>query len=192
VLRLGFSEDSLHNDDKFLFINFEFRLILIISSFVLGNSVTEQETSQFKLLLLIVVRSDLIKPKTHGLCVVLFALCSDQSALGFLSQSDDHFIFVLTPLGSVFTVTSVLVSIVVGATDTSLEVTAFTVFSSAVATLVVRFTLLIVTSLASAFILLEISTFVKAGSNIGQSLSDTNFSGSDRVVYRGDTCDLFS
>jgi hypothetical protein len=158
MLRLCLTEDSLHNDKLFLLIDFEWCCVLIEPFLILSKTVSEQENSQLRLLFLVVVRRDLIEPKSDGLGVILLALCSNQGAFGCFSQCDDHLIFVLAPLGSVFSAVSVLVStIIVRFTDSTLEITTIPLFSTTVAALLVWLSLLVVPTLASTLVFLEVS-----------------------------------
>lgn len=85
MLRLRLTEDSLHNDKLFLLINFEWGCILIEPILILCNAVSEQKYSQFRLLLFVVVRRDLIEPKSDGLGFILLTLCSYQCTFGCFS-----------------------------------------------------------------------------------------------------------
>jgi hypothetical protein len=82
MLDLGFSKDGLHNNHEFWFFNHELRLVLIVTRLVFGDSVPEEEFSQFSLLFQIVVRGDLIEPKTHSLGVILLHFGSLQVCFG--------------------------------------------------------------------------------------------------------------
>jgi len=130
--------------------------LLLKARFIHSNSVAEEQASQLSFLFIVVVRSDLVEPQSDSLGVILLALCGLQVFLGGLSQCDHHLIFVLSPLGSVFTLTSVLVPIIVGSALSSVEVTTLTVLSTTV-TLLEGFTLLVVAALTSTFVFVEIS-----------------------------------
>jgi hypothetical protein len=82
MLDLGLSEDSLHDDDKFMFIEHELGLAFIVAILVFGSTIPEEKFSEFSLLFLIVVRGELIEPQTHSLGVVLLNFGSLQVSLG--------------------------------------------------------------------------------------------------------------
>ena len=97
MLGLSFPEDGFHYDFLLIFIDFKRSLLLNIPRLALGYSVTEHQDTQLRLLLVVVVWSDLVKPKTHILGIVLSPSSDLNVLFRFLFEFNNHLIFSLAP-----------------------------------------------------------------------------------------------
>ena len=100
MFSLGLSYNGL--GDNFQLILVDDKLSLLIEAFfVFCFSVTENQLAEFTGLLIVFVRSDFIKPKTHSLCVIFALLGIVLVFLFFFFELHDHLIFLLSKSGIV-------------------------------------------------------------------------------------------
>lgn len=101
MFSLGLSENGLDDNLLLILVDDELLSLLIEAFLIFCLSVTEHQLAEFVGLLFVVVRSDLIKPKTHSLCVIFALLSIFLVLLCFFFKLHDHLIFFLSPSGSV-------------------------------------------------------------------------------------------
>ncbi len=80
-----------------LLVDLEVRILLIKALFFFSLAISKHQTAQFKLLLFVIVWSDLIEPQPDILSVVLFFFGGFDVFLGRFFKLNYHFVFSLAP-----------------------------------------------------------------------------------------------
>lgn len=112
VFHLSLAEDGFNHNGQLAVVRHKFGVLLVVTFFTLQLAVTEHETAQLFALFLIIVRRDLIKPKTHMLVIIFTFFSIIQICSGLITELLNKSVFLLEPTFSLLIVVVIVVIVV--------------------------------------------------------------------------------